>query len=111
MNAKNPRGLVGYRTPTPSAHNPMRLLKAERGTVGEMSKGQALVARAQLCEMQDGNKDPQWSDIEQRLNRHERRVVASEAREHKRQLARRDARKKQRADKRAKKFARGLVEL
>lgn len=76
-----------------------------------ISKGQAIIARAQIAEMQDGNADPQIEDVHNRLNRHERRVVESEARSHRKLLDRRDARKKIRADKRAKKMNRALVEL
>lgn len=72
-----------------------------------MTKGQAIIARAQLAE----GIDAPVEDIMERLNRAERRVIASEARAHKKALARRDARKKQRADRKAKKFAKGLVEL
>ena len=104
MNVKNPNGLVCYRTPTSISNNPARLLS----THSKMSKGQAAIVRAQLCEMNDGNKEPQWEDIQERLNRNERRTVESEARAHRKELARRDARRKIRADKRAK---RELVSL
>ena len=107
MNSRNSTGLVGYRTPTPSAHNPARLLRGH----AKMSPGQAAITRAQLVEMNDGNAEPQWEDVEQRLNRRERRVVEGEARAHKKALARKAALKKQRADQRAKKNARALVEL
>ena len=111
MNSKNPNGPVGYRTPTPTSNNPTRLLKAERGLTGELSKGQAIMTRARLAEMADGNAEPSWEDISERLNRKERRILTSEAKEHRRALARRDALRKQRADKKAKKFAKALVEL
>jgi hypothetical protein len=111
MNAKHPNGAVGYRTPTPSANNPTRLLKAERGLHGELSPGQAIMTRARLAEMAEGNAEPSWEDISERLNRKERRTLASEAKEHRRALARRDARKQQRADQKAKKFAKALVEV
>ena len=107
MNRKNPNGLVGYRTPTePPTGNVTRFLRPQRGTVPEPTKGQAIIARAQLA-------DPtaQFEDLYENLNRSERRVLASEARAHKKALARRDAVRKQRADKKAKKFARGLVEI
>jgi hypothetical protein len=111
MNAKNPNGAVGYRTPTPTSNNPTRLLKAERGLTGELSPGQAIITRARLAEMADGNTEPTWEDISERLNRKERRTLTAEAKEHKRALARRDALRKQRADQKAKKFARALVEV
>jgi hypothetical protein len=58
--------------------------------------------------MADDNTEPSFEDVHNRLNRHERRVIASESRAHRKQLAKRDARRKQRADKRARK---ALVEL
>lgn len=70
-----------------------------------VSKGQAIIARHQLAEMREGNEDPQLEDVHNRLNRHERRVIDSEARAHRKALAKRDARRKLRADKRK------LVEL
>jgi hypothetical protein len=107
VNAKNPNGAVGYRTPTPTSNNPARLLQ----TTPKLTTGHAAMVRAQLTEMAEGNKEPTWEDVEARLNRKERRAVAAEAKEHRRALARRDARRKQRADKKAKKFARALVEV
>lgn len=107
MNRKNPNGLIGYRTPTePPTGNVTRLLKPQRGTVPEPTKGQAIIARAKLAD-----PEAQFEDLYENLNRSERRVLASEARAHKKALARRDAVRKLRADKKAKKFARGLVEL
>ena len=73
-----------------------------------ISKGQAIIARAQIAE---GDVAAPFEDVYERLNRAERRVIASEARAHKKALARRDAVRKQRADKKAKKFAKGLVGL
>jgi hypothetical protein len=107
MNAKNPRGLVGYRTPTPTSNNPARLLQL----TPKLTTGHAAMVRAQLAEMAEGNENPTWEDVSERLNRKERRAVAAEAKEHKRALERRDARRKVRADKKAKKFAKALVEL
>lgn len=99
MNAKNPIGPIAYRTPTSISNNPTRLLAVHN----KMSKGQAAVVRAQLCEMNNGNKEPEWEDIRERLNRNERRTVDAESRAHKKELDRRDARRKIRADKRARK--------
>jgi hypothetical protein len=73
-----------------------------------LSKGQAIIARHQLAELANGNTEPSLEDVHNRLNRHERRVVASEAREHRKQLAKRDARRALRAEK---KNARALGEL
>lgn len=108
MNKKFPTGLVGYRTPTePPTGNVTRLLRPEPGTVPAMNKAQAIVARAQLAI----GVDAQFEDVWESLNRAERRCVAQDARMKKRELARRDARRKQRADKKAKKFAKSLVEV
>jgi hypothetical protein len=103
VNARNPTGPVGYRTLTPTASNPARLLNLH----AKLLRGQAAIVRGQLLEMKDGNTEPQLEDVLERLNRHERRTVASESRAHKKALAKRDARRKARADKR---HAKGLVE-
>ena len=99
--------LKGYRTPTePPTGNVTRLLRPQRGTVPEPTKGQAIIAKAQLADT-----TASFEDVYESLNRSERRVLASEARAHKKAMARRDAVRKKRADKKAKKFARGLMEL
>jgi hypothetical protein len=95
-------GVSGYKTPTPTSHNPARLLRPQRGTVAEASKGQAMIARAQ----QSAGVDAEFEDLA--LSRHERRVIMSEAREHARLRAKRAAVKAKRASKKA---AKGLVEL
>jgi hypothetical protein len=60
-----------------------------------MSKGQAIIARAQLA---SGDLETPAEDVMERLNRHERRVVQSEAKQHRRELEKRAARKKMRAE-------------
>lgn len=65
-----------------------------------LSKGQALISR----HMEYLGKDASAEDLHESMNRHERRVIASEARQYARAKAKRDALKKKRA-------ARKLVEL
>lgn len=83
-----------------------RPLKIDPRVQPRPTKGQAIIARAKLAD-----PEGEFEDIYNSLNRAERRVIASESRAHKKMLARRDAVRKLRADKKAKKFAKGLVEL
>lgn len=96
MNAKNPAGPVGYRTPTahPTGHV-TRLLKPEPRTIPQLTKAQRI-----MREHMDEAGDFQFDDC----NRHERRVMMSEARCYARAKAKKEALKRKRA-------ARKLVEL
>lgn len=79
-------------------------LKIDPRLVPHPTRGQLALLRAEQAELSDGNEEPQYEDIHNRLNRHERRVVASEARAHKRKLVKKAALKLKRS-------RRALVEL
>lgn len=72
-------------------------LRIDPRLVPRPSRGALAILRATQAELAEGNEAPQLEDVHNRLNRHERRVVASEARAHKKQLAKRAALKAKRA--------------
>lgn len=93
MNARNPSGAVNYRTPTtPPSGNPTRLLRAEPRTIPQLTKGQLIMARHRRILGEEASPE----DLHETMNRHEKRVIKSEARQYVRAKAKRDALKKKR---------------